>query len=222
MKKEVLIKYILLPSALITITNSALAHSTLIDLEKMSKSDTVVLYLQTGFQHIIPAGLDHILFVLSLFLLSPQLKTILYQVTTFTIAHTITLGLSVYQIVKVPSNIVEPLISISIIYVALENIYTQQLKKTRIGIIFLFGLIHGMGFAGALSEIGLPQKAYFISLITFNIGIELGQITVILIAYTLVAKWVSQKQLYRSRIVVPISAMICIVALIWTVQRLFI
>ena len=79
-----------------------------------------------------------------------------------------------------------------------------------------------MGFAGALSEIGLPQKAYFISLITFNIGIELGQITVILIAYTLVAKWVSQKQLYRSRIVVPISAMICIVALIWTVQRLFI
>ena len=222
MKKEVLIKYILLPSALITITNSALAHSTLIDLEKMSKSDTVVLYLQTGFQHIIPAGLDHILFVLSLFLLSPQLKTILYQVTTFTIAHTITLGLSMYQIVKVPSNIVEPLISISIIYVALENIYTQQLKKTRIGIIFLFGLIHGMGFAGALSEIGLPQKAYFISLITFNIGIELGQIMVILIAYTLVAKWVSQKQLYRSRIVVPISAMICIVALIWTVQRLFI
>lgn len=222
MKKEVLIKYILLSSSLITITNSALAHSTLIDLEKMSKSDTVVLYLQTGFQHIIPAGLDHILFVLSLFLLSPQLKTILYQVTTFTIAHTITLGLSMYQIVKVPSNIVEPLISISIIYVALENIYTQQLKKTRIGIIFLFGLIHGMGFAGALSEIGLPQKAYFISLITFNIGIELGQITVILIAYTLVAKWVSQKQLYRSRIVVPISAMICIVALIWTVQRLFI
>lgn len=222
MKKEVLIKYVLLSSSLITITNSALAHSTLIDLEKMSKSDTVVLYLQTGFQHIIPAGLDHILFVLSLFLLSPQLKTILYQVTTFTIAHTITLGLSMYQIVKVPSNIVEPLISISIIYVALENIYTQQLKKTRIGIIFLFGLIHGMGFAGALSEIGLPQKAYFISLITFNIGIELGQITVILIAYTLVAKWVSQKQLYRSRIVVPISAMICIVALIWTVQRLFI
>ena len=222
MKKEVLIKYILLSSSLITITNSALAHSTLIDLEKMSKSDTVVLYLQTGFQHIIPAGLDHILFVLSLFLLSPQLKTILYQVTTFTIAHTITLGLSMYQIVKVPSNIVEPLISISIIYVALENIYTQQLKKTRIGIIFLFGLIHGIGFAGVLSEIGLPQKAYFISLITFNIGIELGQITVILIAYTLVAKWVSQKQLYRSRIVVPISAMICIVALIWTVQRLFI
>ena len=222
MKKEVLIKYILLPSALISITNSALAHTTVIDLEKMTKSDTVVLYLQTGFQHIIPAGLDHILFVLSLFLLSPQLKTILSQVTTFTIAHTITLGLSVYQIVKVPSNIVEPLISISIIYVALENIYTQQLKKTRIGIIFLFGLIHGMGFAGALSEIGLPQKAYFISLITFNIGIELGQITVILIAYTLVAKWVSQKQLYRSRIVVPISSIICIVAVIWTVQRLFI
>ena len=222
MKNGAFIKYILLPIALISITNSALAHSTVIDLEKMSKSDTVVLYLLTGFQHIIPAGLDHILFVLSLFLLSPQLKTILYQVTTFTIAHTITLGLSMYQIVKVPSNIVEPLISISIIYVALENIFTQQLKKTRISIIFLFGLIHGMGFASALSEIGLPQKAYFISLITFNIGIELGQITVILIAYTLVAKWVSQKQLYRSRIVVPISSIICIVAVIWTVQRLFI
>lgn len=222
MKNGALIKYILLPIVLISITNSALAHSTVIDLEKMSKSDTIFLYLQTGFQHIIPAGLDHILFVLSLFLLSPQLKTILYQVTTFTIAHTITLGLSMYQVVKVPSHIVEPLISISIIYVALENIFTQQLRKTRIGIIFLFGLIHGMGFAGALSEIGLPQKAYFISLITFNIGIELGQITVILLAYTLVAKWVSQKQLYRSCIVVPISSIICIVAVIWTVQRLFI
>lgn len=222
MKNGAFIKYILLSIALISITNSAWAHSTVIDLEKMSKSDTVVLYLLTGFQHIIPAGLDHILFVLSLFLLSPQLKTILYQVTTFTIAHTITLGLSMYQIVKVPSNIVEPLISISIIYVALENIFTQQLRKTRISIIFLFGLIHGMGFAGALSEIGLPQKAYFISLITFNIGIELGQITVILIAYSLVAKWVSQKQLYRSHIVIPISSIICIVAVIWTVQRLFI
>ncbi len=222
MKKNTLIKYFILPLTLTSIANSVLAHSTVIDLEKMSKSDTVLLYLQTGFQHIIPAGLDHILFVLSLFLLSPNLKTILYQATTFTLAHTITLGLSMYQIVKVPSNIVEPLISISIIYVAVENIFTQQLKKTRIGIIFLFGLIHGMGFAGALSEIGLPQKAFFISLITFNIGIELGQITVILFAYALVAKWISQKQLYRSRIVIPISSIICIVALIWTIQRIFI
>ena len=222
MKDKVLIKYILPSLALFSITNGALAHSTVIDLEKMSKSDTVFLYLQTGFLHIIPAGLDHIFFVLILFLLSPQLKTILYQVTTFTIAHTITLGLSMYQIVKVPSHIVEPLISISIIYVALENIFTQQLRKTRISIIFLFGLIHGMGFASALSEIGLPQKAYFISLITFNIGIELGQITVILIAYTLVAKWVSQKQLYRSHIVIPVSSIICMVAVIWTVHRLFI
>ena len=216
------IKYFLISLAFFGITNTALAHSTVIDLEKMSKSDTILLYLQTGFQHIIPSGLDHILFVLSLFLLSPQLKTILYQVTTFTIAHTITLGLSMYQIVKVPANIVEPLIAISIIYVALENIFTQQLKKTRIGIIFLFGLIHGMGFAGALSEIGLPQKAYFISLITFNIGIELGQITVILIAYSLVVKWVSQKELYRNRIVIPVSIIICIIATIWTIQRIFI
>ena len=222
MKNKILIKCTILTLALISISNSVLAHSTVIDLEKMSKSDTVLLYLQTGFQHIIPAGLDHILFVLSLFLLSPHLKTILYQVTTFTVAHTITLGLSMYQIVKVPSNIVEPLISISIIYVALENIFTQRLKKTRIGIIFLFGLIHGMGFAGALSEIGLPQKAYFISLITFNIGIELGQITVILFAYSLVARWISQQQLYRTRIVIPVSSIICIVAAIWTIQRIFI
>ncbi len=222
MKNKKLIKYFILPLVLVSIANAALAHSTVIELEKMSRSDTVLLYLQTGFQHIIPAGLDHILFVLSLFLLSPQLKTILYQVTTFTIAHTITLGLSMYKIVEVPSNIVEPLISISIIYVALENIFTQQLKKTRISIIFLFGLIHGMGFAGALSEIGLPQKAYFISLITFNIGIELGQITVILFAFAMVSKWISQKQLYRNRIVIPISSIICIVAAIWTIQRIFI
>lgn len=199
----------------------AFAHTSIIDLEKLSKSETIWLYLKTGYEHIIPAGLDHILFVLSLFLLTPKLKPILFQATAFTVAHTITLGLSMYRIIHLPSLIVEPLISLSIIYVALENIFTQKLRSTRIGIVFIFGLIHGMGFASALSQMGLPKNAYLASLLTFNVGVELGQITVILLAYFLFAKWYSERPFYRKAIAIPLSLLISLVASYWTVERLF-
>jgi hypothetical protein len=149
--------------------------------------------------------------VLSLFLLTPKLKPILFQATAFTLAHTITLGLSMYKVIQIPSAIIEPLIAVSIIYVALENIFIQKLRKTRIGIVFLFGLIHGMGFAGALSQMGLM----------FTVGVELGQVAIILLAYFLVARWFSKKTFYRTRIVMPLSVAISLVALYWTVERLF-
>jgi len=203
------------------VSQSLFAHTRIIDLERMSKTDTALLYVELGYQHILPLGLDHILFVLSLFLLNPKIKSILWQATAFTIAHTVTLGLSMYHIIKPPSNIVEPLIALSIIYVALENIFSPKLKASRIGVIFLFGLIHGMGFASVLGELGLPQNSYLTSLLMFNLGVELGQITVIVAAWILLAKWFGNKPYYRKSIVIPLSVLISAVAAYWVIERLF-
>ncbi len=197
------------------------AHAVIGELEKMSKTDAALLYLVLGYKHILPLGFDHILFVLSLFLLSPKLKPVLWQATAFTVAHSITLGLAMYKIIKVPSAIIEPLIALSIMYVALENIFSPRLKPSRIGIVFLFGLVHGLGFAGALGELGLPQNAYLLSLVMFNVGVELGQLTVILLAFFLLAKWFGNKPYYRNKIVIPLSALIALIAAYWTIQRVF-
>ena len=202
-------------------TNTLWAHDVTGELEKMSKSDAAFLYLQLGFTHILPLGFDHILFVLSLFLLSPRLKPVLYQATAFTIAHSVTLGLAMYQVITPSPKIVEPIIAISILYVAMENVFYPGLKKSRIGVVFLFGLVHGMGFASALGELGLPRNAYLTSLIMFNVGVELGQLAVILSAYFLFGKWFGQKPYYRNRIVIPLSVVIAIIAAYWTVQRVF-
>ena len=197
-----------------------LAHVIVGELEKMSIGSAAILYLKLGYQHIIPLGFDHILFVLSLFLLNPRLKPVLWQATAFTVAHSVTLGLAMYHVFTPPGRIVEPLIALSILYVALENIFSSTLKPSRVGVVFLFGLVHGMGFASALGQLGLPQKSYLLSLVMFNAGVELGQITIILLAFLLVGKWFRDKPWYRTRIVIPISVMIAIVAAFWTVQRL--
>lgn len=214
------IPYISLLVFFILIGNNGFAHDSVTDLERMSKATTFWLYLKTGFQHIIPQGFDHILFVLSLFLLSPKLKPVLLQATAFTVAHTITLGLGMYHIVKIPAAIIEPLIAMSIIYVSVENLFNRGLKKSRLGVVFLFGLVHGLGFAGSLQGMGLPQNAYFLSLVTFNLGVELGQIAVILSFYFLVAHWFILKTYYRKAIVMPFSVLIALVAAYWTVERL--
>ena len=203
------------------ISQPLFAHDVVGELEKMSKSDAAILYLQLGFTHIIPLGLDHILFVLSLFLLSPKLKPVLWQATAFTVAHSITLGLAMFKVITPSPAIVEPIIALSIMYVALENIISPSLKKSRIGIVFLFGLVHGMGFANALGSLGLPQNSYLTSLIMFNVGVELGQLAVILSAFFLFGKWFGNKPYYRKFIVIPLSILITLMAGYWTIERLF-
>jgi hypothetical protein len=197
------------------------AHVIVGELDKMSRADAVLIYLQLGYQHILPQGFDHILFVLSLFLLSPKLKPVLWQATAFTVAHSVTLGLAMYHVINPPTKIVEPLIALSIMYVALENIFSPRLKASRIGVVFLFGLVHGLGFAGALGQLGLPSNAYLLSLVMFNVGVELGQLTVILLAYFLLARWFGKKPYYRKAIVIPLSGIIALIAAFWTVQRIF-
>jgi len=197
------------------------AHVIVGELEKMSAGSAALLYLKLGYRHILPLGLDHILFVLSLFLLSPRLKPVLWQATAFTVAHSVTLGLAMYHVITPPARLVETLIALSILYVALENIFSPRLKKARVGVVFLFGLVHGLGFAGALGQLGLPQHSYLLSLVMFNIGVELGQTTIILGAFFLLGKWLGGKPRYREYVVIPLSAMIAVVAAFWTVQRLF-
>lgn len=206
---------------LLLISQPVWAHVVVGELEKMSVTDAAMVYVGLGYKHILPLGFDHILFILSLFLLSPKLKPVLWQATAFTVAHSVTLGLAMYHVFTPPTRIVEPVIALSIMYVALENIISPKLKTSRIGVVFLFGLVHGMGFAGALGQLGLPKNAYLISLVMFNVGVELGQLTVILTAWFLLAKWFGNKPYYRKRIVVPLSAIIAVIAAYWTVQRLF-
>ena len=204
---------------MLVLSNSIFAHDIVGELENMSKTDTAFLYLKLGYKHILPLGLDHILFVFSLFLLSAKFKTVCWQSLAFTIAHSVTLGLAMYNVVTVSPSIVEPLIALSIMYVALENVFVQQLRPSRIGVVFLFGLIHGLGFAGALNSLGLPSNAYLTSLIMFNAGVELGQLTVILLAFILIAKWFGKKPYYHKYIVIPLSISIAGIAFLWFIQR---
>ena len=185
-----------------------------------SQMDVAIDYIDIGFRHILPLGLDHILFVLGIFLLSLHLRPIILQVTAFTLAHTITLALSIYGVVSLPASIVEPLIALSIVYVGVENILLKELKPWRIVIVFLFGLLHGMGFAGVLTEIGLPESEFLTALITFNIGVELGQLTVIGLALLAVG-WFRGESWYRQRIVIPGSIVISVVGAYWTIERVF-
>jgi hydrogenase/urease accessory protein HupE len=176
-------------------------------------------YVRLGYTHILPKGLDHILFVIGLFLLSARARPVLAQVTTFTIAHSVTLGLSLYGLVSLPSRIVEPLIALSIAYVAIENLRTRTLTAARIALVFLFGLLHGMGFAGVLTSLELPRQDFAVALFGFNVGVELGQVSVIA-GVALLIGWWRGRAWYYSRVVVPASVAIAVVGAYWTVVRL--
>jgi hydrogenase/urease accessory protein HupE len=177
-------------------------------------------YLVLGFTHILPNGFDHMLFVLGIFLLSGRVRTILAQVSAFTVAHSITLGLSLYGIVSVSPKIVEPMIAVSIAYVAIENIFLKELKSWRVALVFGFGLLHGMGFAGALKDLGLPRSEFLTALLSFNVGVEGGQLAVIAAAFLAFGWHCAHRDWYRGRIVVPASAMIALTALYWTIERI--
>jgi len=181
---------------------------------------TAARYLRLGFTHIVPYGLDHMLFVLGIYLLSRRARSVFLQVSAFTVAHSITLGLSMYGIVTVSPRIVEPMIALSIGYVAIENIFLSELKSWRIVLVFAFGLLHGMGFAGALKELGLPRSEFVTALLTFNVGVEAGQLAVIGTAFLFVGWHCARQDWYRHRIVVPASGLIAATAVYWTIQRL--
>lgn len=145
----------------------------------------ILRFIQLGFHHIM-IGYDHILFVIALVLSANKAKDVLKVVTVFTLAHSVTLGLSAFHVLSIPSQIVEPLIALSIAYVALEIIFGQN-TKFRLGIVFAFGLIHGIGFAGALELTGKMTGSALLSLASFNIGVESGQALIICLLFPIIA-----------------------------------
>ena len=182
--------------------------------------DVVGDYLGAGFDHIIPKGMDHILFVLGLFLFSTRMRPLLWQVTMFTVAHSITLALAMTGVIELPARIVEPLIALSIAYVGMENVWHRSLHNSRLVLVFAFGLLHGLGFASMLAEFGMPDDAFATALIAFNVGVELGQLAVILAAFLLVGAWLGRKPYYRQLVVIPGSLAITAVGLYWAWERL--
>tara|TARA_B100000780_G_scaffold206357_1_gene146827 strand:+ start:326 stop:1453 length:1128 start_codon:yes stop_codon:yes gene_type:complete len=184
-------------------------------------SQVAIEYTILGFEHIVPKGTDHILFVLGLFLLSVRLRPLLLQVTAFTLAHSITLGLTIYGAISLSPSVIEPLIALSIVAVGVENVFVKELKTRRVVIVFLFGLLHGMGFAGVLSGLGLPESDFLTALIFFNLGVEAGQLAVIATAFLLVFWLLKNPQRYRQWVVIPTSILISLIGILWTYERIF-
>jgi len=181
--------------------------------------EVVSEYTLAGFEHIIPKGLDHILFILGIFLLSTNLKTLAMQATMFTLAHSITLSLAMFNVISLPASIVEPLIALSIAYLGIENIFAHKLKTSRLALVFGFGLLHGLGFASVLAEFGMPESAYATALISFNIGVEIGQLIILTTAFFGITYWFKNKQHFHNYITLPGSVMIGVTGLYWTWER---
>jgi hypothetical protein len=175
--------------------------------------------LRQGFVHVVPLGLDHILFVLGVFLLSRRWRPLLWQVTAFTLAHTLTLGLATLGIVRLPSSIVEPVIAASIAVIAVENILLPRYNHWRLAVVFVFGLIHGLGFAGALADLELNRASLVTGLLGFNLGVEAGQLVVIGAAF-LATIWIKEESIYRKVVVIPGSALIAVMGIWWMFERL--
>lgn len=152
-------------------------------------ADVAWTYLVAGFDHIIPKGPDHILFVLGLFFFALHWAPLLWQVTAFTLAHSVTLCLATLGIIAIPAEwmwLVEALIALSITYVAVENVLRPAMGWLRPAVVFAFGLLHGLGFASVLGEFGLPQGQFVLALLTFNLGVEAGQLAVIFAAFLVI------------------------------------
>jgi hypothetical protein len=177
------------------------------------------MYIKTGFLHIIPGGLDHILFILGSFLISMRLRPLMLQVTIFTLAHSITLSLGVFGLVALSPQVIEPLIALSIAYVAVENLFMGQLNRFRLTVIFVFGLLHGLGFASMLIEFGLPEELYVAALLWFNVGVEFGQVALLVVAYLAITVWFKDPLIYRRTVVIPGSIAIASFGLYWMVER---
>ena len=183
-----------------------------------SKNSSLLTWIIAGFEHILPKGLDHILFILGLFLLQPNMRALLWQSTAFTVAHSITLGMVVMGWCHVSSSIVEPAIAISIVYVAAENLWVKELKPWRVGLIFCLGLLHGMGFASVMQELDIPAGSVMKPLLGFNLGVEFGQVMVLIATFIVTFPFLKKPIYAKIRLVG--SLMIALTGLYWTVERI--
>lgn len=176
-------------------------------------------FLIKGFEHVFPLGYDHILFMIALFLYNSRIKTAILQCSVFTIAHSLTLALTANRLIIPNSQLIEIGIAISIFIAGLENILPRVNFSIRLLIIFLFGLMHGIGFAGALADIGINKQDIISVLAGFNIGVELAQASLIVILYFILSKPFLDAPWYNTFIKKPVSLIIASCGLFWAITR---
>lgn len=176
-------------------------------------------FLKLGFAHILPYGLDHVLFVLSLFFCCRGFGELLAQVTLFTVAHSLSLGVVVVSGLRAPSQMVEVAIALSIAFVAVANLVRQQRGWWSYLLTFVFGLVHGLGFADAFHEAAGSATDFAVGLLSFNVGLESGQLVVVLLAFVLVGRFWDHTW-YRRAVAMPASAAIALTGLGWAALRM--
>lgn len=187
---------------------------------------TFALYITIGIGHILPDGADHMLFVLAIFLASTKLRALVVQISAFTVAHTATLALAASGVITPSTSVVEPLIALTIAFVAIENLFFKDMTRWRPAVVFGFGLVHGMGFAGFFGELGLPPGQFWSALIGFNVGVEIGQLVVIAaaamsgIGLRRALQDPDGMARYRRFVVRPCSLLIGVTGLWWAIVRL--
>ena len=195
--------------------------------QKHSWWDLVLKFIISGFEHI-AIGFDHIAFLIAVIVLGRTFWPLFKVITAFTIAHSITLTLAVLNVVTIPTTVIEPLIALSIVYVAVENFFVADIKR-RYWLTFIFGLIHGFGFASVLRDFGLPQDGLIWALASFNVGVEIGQLVIVLVSVicwrlmTALPFFVSTDQgLLRQRNVsLIISSLVGLLGCGWFIERVF-
>jgi hydrogenase/urease accessory protein HupE len=186
------------------------------DREGASAIARLATFLILGVEHIF-TGYDHILFIVGLLVIWRGTVNILKVVTAFTLAHSITLILATFSVVNLPSRLVESVIALSIAYVGIENIFVKNIER-RWRLAFLFGLVHGFGFASVLAEMGLPSEGLVLSLLSFNVGVEVGQLAIVLVLYPLV--YYANQRAYGNLLVKGSSLAIALMGVFWFVQRI--
>ena len=177
-------------------------------------------FVPAGVHHIL-IGPDHLMFLIGLLLLGGSAKQLLAVVTAFTLAHSITLSLAVLNVVTPPGRLVEPIIALSIVYVGVDNLMSRDGKDVRVWIAMIFGLIHGFGFASVLREMGLPSGALGWSLFSFNLGVEFGQLAVVLAVAVMLSVIRARSAVVGERVVVAGSIVVIAAGAFWFVERVF-
>ena len=186
---------------------------------EVSAGSGVFAFFRLGVEHIL-TGVDHLLFVLALVLGGGPIGSLFAVVTGFTVAHSITLALAVLGAVSPPAWIVEPVIALSIVYVAAENVFLKRTASWRCAVGFAFGLVHGFGFAGALLELDLPPAALAGALLSFNLGVEAGQAAVIA-AFLPALLWL-RGVAWERRAVTALSTVVLVAGLAFLVERVLV
>ena len=177
-------------------------------------------FVNIGFNHVIPLGWDHILFIIGMALSSLLWRRLLVLVSSFTLAHTLTLGLAMFGLVEISPRIIEPLIAFSIAYVAIENLFIKQSIKRKTLVVFVFGLIHGLGFASMLKSFEMTTEYFSTTLIGFNVGVELAQIVIIFAVVLVLIILRALKFNYRKLAIIPTSIIIALIGFYWGIERL--